>query len=543
MEFDLVLAGGTIVDGTGAAAVRGDVGVAAGRIAAVGDLAAATATDRIDATGLAITPGFIDAHAHSDLAPFLSVDNADLVLAPLRQGVTTEVCGNCGESAFPRTEMFGAALDRAMAGLFAATKGASTGMGAYADLLNSLADSREGALGGGTGTGLATNLAPLLGHGTLRGAAMGFDNRPSTDDELALMVRLATEAFEQGAFGFSTGLIYSPGMYAAVTEIAEIARVAGRFDAPYVTHMRDEADHVEDSIREALAVGAGASGVQISHHKLAGRPNWGRSSDTLAMLDRARAAGRDVSIDVYPYTAGSTLLHALLPPWTNDGGLEPMLGRIGDRAARERIAADLVTGLPGWQNLAGPAGWQNLVIAGSPERPDVDGQSVAALAADSGRSPVDVMCDLIGADRGRTIVILHMMSADDVDAIQGWAGAMLGSDGLPAPGKPHPRIAGTFARALRAPDPASPWAGLEDRVRRMTSMTADRYRIPGRGRIAVGAVADLVVLDPATVADAASYRDPLLPPTGIRDVFVGGRAGIRGGRPTGEYAGRVLRAR
>ena len=208
-------------------------------------------------------------------------------------------------------------------------------MGAYADLLDSLADSRDGALGSATGTGLATNLAPLLGHGTLRGAAMGFDDRPPTDDELALMVRLATEAFEQGAFGFSTGLIYSPGMYAAAGEIAEIASVAGRFDAPYVTHMRDEADHVADSIREALAVGAGAGGVQISHHKLAGRPNWGRSAETLAMLDRARASGRDVSIDVYPYTAGSTLLHAVLPPWANDGGLGPMLGRVGDRAARD----------------------------------------------------------------------------------------------------------------------------------------------------------------------------------------------------------------
>lgn len=541
MEFDLVLTGGAIVDGTGVAASPGDVGVTGGRITAIGDLSAAIARDRVDAAGLAVAPGFIDAHAHSDLAPLLSPDDADLVLAPLRQGVTTEVCGNCGESPFPRTQRYGDALDRAVTALFATGDGASTGMAAYADLLGSLADSRIGALG--AGTGLATNLAPLLGHGTLRGAAMGFDDRPPTDDELTLMVRLATEAFEQGAFGFSTGLIYAPGMYATSGEIAEIAGVAGRFGAPYVTHMRDEADHVDTSIREALAVGEAAGGVQISHHKLAGRPNWGRSTQTLAMLDRARAAGRDVSIDVYPYTAGSTLLHALLPPWANDGGLEPMHRRIPDRSVRDRIATDLAAGLPGWQNLAGPAGWDNLVIAGSPERPDADGRSIAELAADSGRPAVDIICDLIAADRGRTIVILHMMSADDVAAIQGWEGAMLGSDGIPAPGKPHPRIAGTFARALRAPDPRNPWAGLPDRIRRMTSMAADRYRIPGRGRIAVGAAADLVVLDPATVADAATYPDPLLPPAGIRDVFVAGRAGIRNGAPTGDHAGRVLRAR
>jgi N-acyl-D-aspartate/D-glutamate deacylase len=544
MEFDLIVSGGTVVDGSGGPTSRNDVGIIGGRIAAVADLSAATTADRVDAAGLAVAPGFIDAHAHSDLAPLLAPGDADLVLAPLRQGVTTEVCGNCGESPFPRSDAHGAEVDRAIAALFATGSAAASGFAAYAGLLGELADSRAGALGDAAGTGLATNLAPLLGHGTLRGAAMGFEDRAPTDDERALMARLAAEAFEQGAFGFSTGLIYTPGLYARIDEIIEIARVAARFDAPYVTHMRDEADHVDDSIREALTIGErSGAGVQISHHKLAGRSNWGRSSETLAMLDRARASGRDVSIDVYPYTAGSTLLHALLPPWANDGGLVDMLARVADRAVRDRITADFATGLPGWQDLAGAAGWDNLVIAGSPGRPGAEGRSIAVLSGDSGRTPVQEICDLIGVDRGRTVVILHMMSADDVGAISSWEAAMLGSDGIPVPGKPHPRIAGTFARALRAPDPGRPWDGLPDRVRRMTSMPAQRYRIPGRGRIAVGAVADLVVLDPASVGDAATYADPLLPPTGIRDVYLAGRAGIRGGRPTGDYHGQVLRAR
>jgi N-acyl-D-aspartate/D-glutamate deacylase len=487
MEFDTIVSGGTVVDGSGGPAARNDVGIVGGRITAVGDLSAATTGARIDATGLAVAPGFIDAHAHSDLAPLLAARDANLVLAPLRQGVTTEVCGNCGESPFPRTDPHGPEVDRGIDALFATGSGALPGFAAYAELLETLSESRAGALGGAAGTGLATNLAPLLGHGTLRGAAMGFADRAPTGDERALMSRLATTAFEQGAFGFSTGLIYAPGLYAQTDEIAEIARVAARFGAPYVTHMRDEADHVDDSIREALTIGERSGcGIQISHHKLAGPANWGRSSETLAMLDRARAAGRDVSVDVYPYTAGSTLLHALLPPWVNDGGLEDMLVRAADGTVRDRIAADFRTGLPGWQDLAGAAGWDKLVIAGSSGLPELEGRSIAELAESSGRTPVQEMCDLIGVDRGRTVVILHMMSADDVGAIGSWEGAMLGSDGIPVPGKAtstdrrdlRPRPA---AARRRAPMGRTVRSGAPDDVDAGTALPDTRPRSnPGR---------------------------------------------------------------
>ncbi|HET8591151.1 MAG TPA: hypothetical protein VFM01_16060, partial [Nakamurella sp.] len=453
-----------------------------------------------------------------------------LAVAPLRQGVTTEVCGNCGESPFPRTAAHGPAVDDYTRVGFQVDAGGFESLDAYAQALS--------------GVPMPTNQAPLLGHGMLRGAAMGFDDRPPGDDELALMRRLAYQAFEQGAFGLSTGLMYTPGQFAATAEVAAIAAVAARFDAPYVTHMRDEADRVHQSIAEALQIGReSGAGVQISHHKVAGRGNWGRSAQTLAMLDAARSAGQDVSIDVYPYTAGSTGLHSLLPPWVQAGGLAAQLPRMADRAVRERVARDFVTGLDGWQNLAGQAGWANVVIAGSPSDPAIEGLSVAQLAADSGRDPADVVCDIVSADAGRTVVVLHMMADDDVAAIRGWTGAMLGSDGVPLPGKPHPRIAGTFARALRAPRPGDPWAGLADRVRRMTSMPAARYRVPDRGVLAVGAVADVVVFDPATVTDNATYPDPLLPPDGIEHVLVAGVHSVAGGELTGRFAGQVLRAR
>ncbi|WP_029136797.1 N-acyl-D-amino-acid deacylase family protein [Nakamurella lactea] len=534
MDADAVLRGGVLVDGTGGPPRPVDIAVAGGLVSVIappGSLTETPAVVELDATGRAIAPGFIDAHAHSDLAMFLPDRWRDVTLAPLRQGVTTEVCGNCGESPFPSTPLHRSAVDDyTLAGF-------QVGLGGF-DSLDSYAEHLAGA-------DLPTNQAPLLGHGMLRGAAMGFDDRAPTDDELALMLRLAEEAFDQGAFGLSTGLIYPPGVYAHADEIARIAGVAARFDAPYVSHMRDEADRVDASIREALQVGRlSGAGIQISHHKLAGRPNWGRSSQTLAMLDAARTGGQDVTVDVYPYTAGSTGLHSLLPPWVNAGGLAAMLERIAEPAVRARIDTDFVAGLPGWQNLAGPAGWENLVIAGSPSDTSLESRSVAEIAAGAGRSPVDVICDIVAADRGHTVVVLHMMSDDDVQAIRHWDGAMLGSDGVPLPGRPHPRLAGTFTKALRAPAGTDAWAGLADRVHRMTAMPAQRYRIPGgRGTVTVGSVADLVVFDPVSVADRATYSDPLLPPVGVDHVLVGGVHSVAKGQPTGRYAGRVLRAR
>jgi dihydroorotase/N-acyl-D-amino-acid deacylase len=500
-------------------------------IAPPGELAEAAASTVINATDRAVCPGFIDAHAHSDLAMFLPEQWFDITLAPLRQGVTTEVCGNCGESPFPRTAAHGDEVDAVTRAGFQVGTGGFDSLDSYAAFASTAA--------------MPTNQAPLLGHGMLRGAAMGYADRDPDSDELATMQRLAAEAFEQGAFGLSTGLIYTPGQFAKTPEIAAIAAVAARFDAPYVSHMRDEADHVDASIREALEIGRlSGAGVHISHHKLAGRPNWGRSNQTLAMLDAARAAGQDVTIDMYPYTAGSTSLHALLPPWVNAGGLEPMLARLADASVRGRIDRDYATGLPGWQDLAGASGWDNVVIAGSPSNPQFEGLSIAQIAADSGRSAVGVVCDTIRDDSAFTAVILHMMGEDDVAAIQHWGATMLGSDGVPLPGKPHPRIAGTFTRALKAPSGADPWQAVADRVHRMTSMPADRYRIPGgRGRLAVGSAADVVIFDPATVTDRSTYIDPLLPPAGIDHVLVAGILSVTAGALTGRYAGQVLRAR
>src|SRR5581483_4168111 len=274
-----------------------------------------------------VAPGFIDAHAHTDLSYFAVGDQPELRLAGLRQGVTTEVCGNCGWTPFPRTDAFGADVDRHIGAIFPDPV--------------PLFESYGGFRAAAGKEPMAANLVPLIGHGTIRAAAMGLADRAPTADELRAMERLVAQAMEEGAFGLSSGLMYPPGVYSSAAEVTALATVAARYGGVYATHMRDEADHVVESVTETLRVGAAAGvAVQVSHHKVAGSRNWGRTAETLAAIERARASGLDVTVDAYPYTAGSTMLRALLPPWANDGGVEPLLQRLADPAAVRRMERD-----------------------------------------------------------------------------------------------------------------------------------------------------------------------------------------------------------
>ncbi|HEX9890404.1 MAG TPA: D-aminoacylase [Nitriliruptorales bacterium] len=522
MNRTIVLAGGTVLDGTGETATRADVLVRDGRIEAVGDLSAAVDADTVDVTGRVVAPGFIDVHAHTDLTPMLSDEHQPTKVAGIRQGVTTEVCGNCGSSPFPVREFdpddpYLGSLPPEMRRGFA-----------------NLADYRA-ALGE---QALVANLAPLVGHGTLRTTVVGREDRPATPDELRELQRRTDEAMEQGAFGLSSGLIYAPGLFADTDELVALAEVAARHGRPYTTHMRDEGDAVVAAVEEALTIGRrSGAGVQISHHKAIGRRNWGRSQDTLVMIDRARESGVDVSVDVYPYTAGSTALAALLPPWVLAGGPDEALAHLRDTAAIERMRRDYEDGLPGWQNLVELAGWDNLVIAGGPP---YAGRSLAEIAEDRGRHPLDVMVDRLLEDP-MTIVILHMMDANEVVSIGEARFALVGSDGVPLPGMQHPRLAGTFARVLaRAEGDLDTLAWT---VHRMTGMPAARFGVPDRGEVRRGYVADLVVFDPSSVQDNATYLDPLLPPSGVDHVLVGGRFVVRDGALTAARPGAVLTPR
>ena len=517
MEFDVLLRHGRVIDGTGAPARRADVGVTGGRITAIDDLSAATAAVDLDVTGRVVTPGFVDVHAHTDVANLYGDGHEAMNTAGIRQGVTTEVCGNCGASPFPR------ALGRdPNEALF--PPGLGGGWDRLADYRDDLAT-----------VGMAANLAPLLGHGSVRAAVVGHDARPPTADELARMVRVTEQAMDDGAFGLSSGLIYAPGMFADTEELVALAAVVGRRGRPYTTHMRDEASRLADAVDEALAIGRGAdTGVQISHHKAAGRANWGATVRTRQQLDAARRSGTDVTIDVYPYTAGSTHLRALLPPWALDGGVDAMVERLRSSTARDRIRRDLVDGIDGWQRLEVDDEWRNVVVAGEPP---LAGLTVGDIAADRGRDPVDVLADVL-LDDPTTMMMIHMMDPAEVRSLTETPFAMVGSDGIPVPGHQHPRLAGTFARVLgwNADDESR----LVDLVRRMTALPADRFRLPDRGRLVTRAVADVVVFDPLLVEDRATYDEPLLHPEGIEHVLVAGDLTVRDGRLTPARNGRVL---
>jgi N-acyl-D-amino-acid deacylase len=529
MEFDVVVRDGHVFDGSGRPAFRADVGIVGDRVVAIGKLEAANAARIVDATGRFVAPGFIDAHTHSDMACFLGPNHVDVATAAVRQGVTTDVCGNCGFSPFPCPPGRAPDLVRHLGALFASAPIGWTDLAGYAKAV------RE--------RGLVANLAPLVGHGSVRAAVLGFEDRPARIDELAAMTRLLDEALEQGAVGLSSGLVYTPGAFAGTEELVALAKSVGHHRRIYTTHIRGETDMVVEAVAEAIRIGREAAvPVHISHHKAAGRKNWGKTEETLELVSSSRSAGQDVTMDMYPYTAASTLLYALLPNWAQAGGLDALLDRLRDSQARERVCRDFEQGSASWQNIPEAAGWDSIVISNCPGRDELNGHSIANLAAEAGQSPPEYAFDLLLGQRGQVMVIIHMMDEADVRRVLAYDATLIGSDGIPLPGKPHPRWAGTFSRMLGRYSRELKLLDLATLIRKMTSQAADRFGLTGRGSLAIGSYADLVVFDYATVLDTATFESPLTTPIGIQNVFVNGGEVVRDGALTDSRPGLVVGA-
>ena len=525
--LDLILRGGTVVDGTGVPPRQADLGIAAGRIEVVGDLDGVSAAEDLDVTGKVVAPGFVDVHTHSDLASFLPAENEPVKLAAVRQGVTTEVIGNCGWTAFPAVPGRREQIRDHVASIF----------GSAARVFDCLADYRAAM----EGQPLPTNLAPLVGHGTIRAAVLGFERVAADRDAVRAMRRVLDQAIDEGAFGMSSGLVYPPGVYSDSEELVALGEVLQQRGRIYTTHMRDEMESVVEATEEGIDIArrTGAA-VQLSHLKVAGQQRWGTIDRLLDRIERARQDGFDVAGDAYPYTAGSTLLRAVLPPWVNEGGVDRAVERLGDAQTRRRIAQQYETGLPGWQNFVAAAGWGGIVVASAPGDSTLEGRSIAALAAASGSDGPETAARLIRDFHGEVVVVLHMMDEADVRSLVGEADVLIGSDTIPLPGSPHPRTAGTFARILGTYVRDQRLAELPQIVRRMTSVPVERFGLGARGRLAEGLVADVVVFDPDGVQDRATYTDPLAPAEGVAHVLVGGSAVIRDGCDTGVRSGRVL---
>ena len=514
----LLLEGGTVFDGLGNPGRVADVAVVDGRVVAVGDDPPA-GLRRIGCDGLAVAPGFVDTHAHSDLVHLLDQPQPFKLL----QGVTTEVVGNCGLTFAP--------LDPGSAEV-AATLWSSLAGGVPIEpaSFGELAGRLERA-------GPANNLALLVGHGTLRLTANGLEERlrPGAAERMAA---LAAEAFEAGAVGLSSGLIYVPGSYAGTGELVALARVAAAYGGVYATHLRDEGAHLEAALDEAVTIAATAGArLQVSHCKAAGRAAHGTGGRLLERLAAARLDGVDAQGDQYPYDAGATVLSALLPPAVAAGGTEAMRARLRDPDARAALRAQAERGGIGdgaWVE-ADPA---DVLLTGHRD-PAVVGRTLAEAAG--GRDPWDALCDLVADDPAAAIVV-RLMREDDVRAIMASPLVGVGSDNGPPTGLEHPRTWGCFPRLLGRYVRELGVLTWEQAVRKATWLGARQFRLDGRGLLVEGAVADLCVFDPATVGHDGTYLDPDVPVTGIEHVVLGGDLVVEHGQFTGRRSGRVLRS-
>lgn len=521
MTGSLLFAGGRVIDGTGRPGFMADVSVSGGTVRLVRP-GSGSAEQVIDVTGLVVAPGFIDAHSHADVANHLGEPSIDT--ARIAQGVTTEMVGNCGITCFPVDASNPDRASEFMSMVFGSAARPHEDLPSYAASVEAI--------------GLPSNLAPLVGHGTLRAAALGYENRPASEPELDWMRNSLEQAMRDGAFGLSTGLCYTPATYAQTAEVVSLAAVVARYGGIYATHIRNETHLTFESLAEAVEV-AELTGVDlhIAHLKLAGRPQWGRSSEVLDYLDGVRDRGVEVTADVYPYSAASTSLHSLLPPWTAEQGIDALHRHLGDPAWRDRVAEGLTNGVDGWQNLGSAAGWENVSIASAPGTPEVEGKTIAQLI-EAGERPIDAISRVLAANPGKCVVVIDAMLEEDMTRFLGWAHTVIGSDGIPLPGRPHPRLTGTFPRALgRYRDQMG---GLERAVERMTGATASRFGLVRRGVLADGNVADMVIFDPDDVVDRGTFQDPWQQPMGVEHVLIGGTPAVRDGTVTGDLSGRVL---
>ena len=521
-----------LIDGTGAPARPTDVGIVGEHVVALGDLRRREAHRATDVSGFFVTPGFIDIHAHSDLT--LLVDSR--AASKVRQGVTSEISGQCGLSAAP---LSGQARDELH--FWAARFRLEPGWHSLADYLATV--ERQG---------MALNFGTLVGHGNLRYAVMGGADWPATPAEREAMAKMLAQALEEGALGLSSGLFYAPGSYADLSELAALGQVVAAYGGLYASHIRNEASRLDAALEEAMEVGR-TSGVpvQISHLKVASRARWGQAEQILDRLDAVRAEGLDLGWDQYPYTAAATSLDAVIPPSFHAGGTAALLQRLRNQQDRARIARALgAEAESDWENLALDPGWGAITLSFHPTRPELVGRTIAHIATDSGSDALETALDLVLETQAQAECMIFCMEEGDVATILRHPCTMiatdaeaLAADGPLSLGMPHPRTYGTFPRVLAHYVREQRLLTWEEAVHKMTGLPAARLGLCDRGVVREGAFADLVVFDPAEIADTATFTEPRRYPEGICHVLVNGRFVVYDGCQTDERPGQALRLR
>jgi len=497
-HFDVLIKNGDIVDGTGNTRFKGDVGIIKDKIVSIGDLSASTADSVIDATGLIVAPGFVDVHTHieGDEAKTPTADNF------IYDGVTSVITGNCGSSRLDIKHYF--------------------------DTLRIVK--------------LSVNVGTLVGHNDVRTKVLGEADVAPNKTQLKEMEALVAKGMRDGAMGFSTGLEYTPGIYSKTDEIVALAKQAAKYHGVYTSHMRNESDKVFDAIAETIDVGRQAKiPVEISHFKV-GQPNWGASNKMIAMVDSARAEGIDVNVDVYPYTASSTTLYILLPDWLKAGGTKEILKRLGDPALHQKVVDDMIIDMQRRKR----AHFDYAVVASCTGNPSLDGKSIMQINIEAGRAAtipneIETILDIIKV--GSASMVFHSMSEADVDNIIKYPLSGIISDSgirVFGEGTPHPRGYGSNARILAVYVRDKNLITLEDAVRKMTSLPAQKFHIIKRGVLQPGMYADIVIFDAARVKDESTFEHPHAYSTGFKYVLVNGAITVNNFKHIGTRKGTIL---
>ena len=522
--FDILIHGGTVIDGTGAPAQRCDVGITGDTIAALGMLQNAQAREFVDARDMHICPGFIDMHSHSDFNMLVQPPGRGKIM----QGITTEVVGNCGLSAAPLLGAARAQREKSINNL--GLDLCWTHLDEFAEIVKT--------------KNLSCHMLPLIGHGNIRGSVVGYGNRQPTADEMKTMERLLIRQMEAGAWGLSTGLVYPPGIYAAREEIIALAKTAARFGGIYTSHMRSEGGQLLEAIAETLDVGRSAGlPVQISHLKTQGKRNWHKLTAVFELIEKARAGGMAVFADRYPYTASSTGLDVVFPAWACEGGNAAELERLQSPEVRERIYADIL------ERMTEVELGRDILIAKvlTKKNKPLEGMRLGAAAALRSQSVGEALFSILTEEELDVDAVFFSMCEDNLGKILRKDYVMIGSDasvwdtaGVLGEGKPHPRAFGSFPRVLRKYVFEQKLLSLENAVYKMTGLPARAIGLADRGVIRQNMKADLLLMRMADVQDRADYADPHRYPAGISRIMVEGTWEVVEGALTGNYAGRLL---
>lgn len=524
----MLIKNGRIIDGTGAAGFSADLLVKDGKIAAIGTIDQ-PADKVIDAAGLVVAPGFIDTHSHSDLDVLLRPQ----VLPKIMQGITTELLGQDGVSMAPLPTQYISSWRKNLAGLDGDTEQIDWTYETTENYLKMIEAAKPGL-----------NEMYLVPHGNIRMEAMGLDNRLPTEEEIEKMKAITRREMEAGAMGLSTGLIYIPCAYSESREIIEMCKVVAEYDGVFVIHQRSEADTILDSMKEVIEIGR-KSGVKVhwSHFKVCGKQNWDKIDAVLELLDEAKKEGITVSFDQYPYVAGSTMMGAILPPWVHDGGTNKAVERLADPELRKKMVHDMENGILGWDNFVDFAGFENIYVTSvkTEKNADAVGLSIVELAEKRGVDPYTAAFDLLMEEENAVGMVDFYGTEEHVKRFMMRPEMNACTDGLLCPGKPHPRLYGSFVRILGKYVREEKLMSLEEGVHKMTGKPASVLSLKDRGTLTVGNWADITIFDPETVIDKGTFTDPIQFPEGIAYVIVNGEVAVDHGKHTGALNGQVVR--